>query len=220
MHILETSENLKTSILKYKQVLKENKTNLQAKQESLLSIFDNIKDNFDINQLQSVVADIRNEISYQKDREICLSSQYKKYEYNNRLKKKHKSQALIFWLKDYDCEGDYGKEIILPKTVRLRRVTSIGQYAFDGCNMLKSIIVPNSITCIMYNAFNNCSGLTNITIAASVIDIGSKTFNGCILLTTVNYTGTKKQWDAISKDGWNNGSAIKTINCADGTITI
>ena len=96
MHILGTSEDIKTSILKYKQVLKENKTNLQAKQESLLSIFDNAKDNFDNNKIESAVTDIKKEISYQKSRESAIKPNIDDYIKQENYKRKHK---LSTWLK-------------------------------------------------------------------------------------------------------------------------
>ena len=54
-------------------------------------------------------------------------------------------------------------------------VTSIGDYAFKGCNGLTSVVIPNSVTSIGNNAFSNCSSLTS-----------------------VNYTGTIEDWCGIN----------------------
>ena len=47
----------------------QDKNSLQREQKRLLSIFDNAKDDFNNNKIESAVADIKREISYQKSRE-------------------------------------------------------------------------------------------------------------------------------------------------------
>ena len=59
-------------------------------------------------------------------------------------------------------------------------VTSIGNYAFDDCDGLTSIEIPNSVTSIGNYAFYSCSGLTSVTIPNSVTSIGSAAFGSCI----------------------------------------
>ena len=64
-------------------------------------------------------------------------------------------------------------------------VLGISDYAFNSCEKLTSITIPNSVTNIGYGAFRSCKGLTSITIPNSVTFIGSYAFYECINLTSI-----------------------------------
>ncbi len=84
---------------------------------------------------------------------------------------------------DYPTSADGSVEI--PAEIDGYPVTSIGSYAFDGCNRLASVTIPSSVASIGSFAFAYCTGLTGITIPETVASIGSHTFIGCTRLTGV-----------------------------------
>ena len=64
-------------------------------------------------------------------------------------------------------------------------LTSIGRAAFNLCENLSSITLPNSVTTIESWAFAACSGLNSISIPNSVTTIGFKAFMNCTNLSSV-----------------------------------
>lgn len=72
------------------------------------------------------------------------------------------------------------QSIELPNTI-----TSIGQNAFLGCRSLASLSIPKSVTKIGAFAFSGCCSLTSITIPASVSSIGLSPFNNCTELASI-----------------------------------
>ncbi|MCD8048843.1 MAG: leucine-rich repeat domain-containing protein [Clostridia bacterium] len=64
-------------------------------------------------------------------------------------------------------------------------VTSIGNYAFDGCSRLTSVTIGNSVTNIGDYAFSDCTSLTSIIIPDNVTSIGEWAFRYCSSLSTL-----------------------------------
>ena len=61
----------------------------------------------------------------------------------------------------------------------------IAGWAFEYCDSLTSVTIPNSVTSIGELAFSHCTGLTSVTIPNSVTEIGGAVFCGCENLTSV-----------------------------------
>ena len=64
--------------------------------------------------------------------------------------------------------------------------TSIGKYAFNGCDSLKRVHISDSVTRIGYHAFHWCRSLTSIHIPDSVTSIGDGAFDWCESLASIH----------------------------------
>lgn len=66
-----------------------------------------------------------------------------------------------------------------------RGTKGIGDYAFNGCENLISIIVPESMENIGEGAFEYCHSLTSLDIPIGVKNIGNGAFQNCYGLTSI-----------------------------------
>ncbi len=82
-------------------------------------------------------------------------------------------------------------------------VTSIEDLAFYNHAVLKHLILPESLVNIGAQAFLYCNSLESVSIPSSITSIGYRAFYGCNSLTNVYYSGTEKQWNAISIGDYN-----------------
>ena len=62
---------------------------------------------------------------------------------------------------------------------------TIAAAAFQQCDSLESITIPDSVTSIGYDAFGICTSLTSVTIGNGVTSIGDSAFSVCDSLTNI-----------------------------------
>ena len=72
----------------------------------------------------------------------------------------------------------------VSKVILRNGVTTIGEYAFDGCKNLKEVTFPQSLKIIGRSAFFGCTAIETITIPDSVTQIDPDVFYGCTSLKT------------------------------------
>ena len=65
-------------------------------------------------------------------------------------------------------------------------VTELGNNAFEDCDLMDSITLPNCLTKIGYRAFANCTNLNKINIPDSVNSIDAECFSKCENLESIS----------------------------------
>lgn len=106
-------------------------------------------------------------------------------------------------------------QLIIPDTV-----TSIGSYAFFGCDKLTGdLSIPNGVTTISTFAFHGCTGLTGtLTLPDTVTTIETKAFSGCSGLTKLVLS---KKLKTIGENAFSSCSSLKgDLEIPEGVTTI
>ena len=73
-------------------------------------------------------------------------------------------------------------DIVLPD---IDKNYKIYKYAFENCDGLTSVTIPDGVTSIGSSAFKDCRSLESVTITDSVTSIGSSAFSYCSSLTSI-----------------------------------
>ena len=99
-------------------------------------------------------------------------------------------------------------------------VTSIGDYAFQTCTSLESVIFSgeSQLTSIGTFAFEACEALKSIEIPKSVATIGKNGFSSCIKLETVTFDDESKL--TVLDNTFSVCSALKSINIPKSVTNI
>lgn len=95
-------------------------------------------------------------------------------------------------------------------------VTKIAMWAFNKCNSLTEVTIPNTVIEIDYQAFYYCPNLKKVTIHEGVKTIGQTAFIGCTQLTSITIPGTIKNMD----QAFSGNTALSHVTLTNGISNI
>lgn len=109
-----------------------------------------------------------------------------------------------------DCETV--KELILPEGLR-----SVGKEAFYYCKNLEKVIIPDSVTTIGDGAFASCWSLSDIRLPEGLTSIGYAVFIACHSLTAIHIPDTVT---SIGESAFYGCDTLENVNIPAGVTDI
>ena len=120
---------------------------------------------------------------------------------------------------DYDYKGNYDAYkgvVVIPETVtynnKVFKVTAISENAFYGCDKVKSVTLPNSVTKIGFEAFSGCLSLTKPIYNSHIFARLPRNFQGDFIIPS----GIKE----ISSHAFYECKGLTNITIPNSVITI
>lgn len=95
-------------------------------------------------------------------------------------------------------------------------VTKIAMWAFNKCNSLTEVTIPNTVIEIDYQAFYYCPNLKKVTIHEGVKTIGQTAFIGCTQLTSITIPSTITDMD----QAFSGNTALSHVTLTNGISNI
>lgn len=128
---------------------------------------------------------------------------------------------------EYRLEDDYtctitkyngsASNITIPSTIYGNKVTKIGWSAFEWCENIVNVNIPNTVTSIDSYAFSACSNLKNITFSNNLKKIDYASFSGCTSLTSVSFPASLTE---IGRRAFRDCEKLASASLNNGLINI
>ncbi len=93
----------------------------------------------------------------------------------------------------------------------------LGDYAFQKCNMLQSVVLPSGLKTIGTCAFGYCIYLTDLQIPSGVTTIGNSVFSGCSRLKSMVIPSSVT---SLGESAFHSCTGLESVQLPDGLTSI
>ena len=118
-------------------------------------------------------------------------------------------------------KNEYSGSVVIPEKVTYKDVTYvvgvIGSSAFESCDKLTNVVIPNGVRLIQSHAFFKCFALKSVSIPDSLSVIDRRAFAGCRSLTDVTLP---KKAKTIGSGAFHSCVALKSVTIPDSVKEI
>ena len=96
------------------------------------------------------------------------------------------------------------EEVVIPSGIAGKPVTEIAEDAFQFCENLTSVEIPDTVQTIGKNAFWSCHKLQHVTLPKNLVAVGDNCFRSCGLLAELEIPVTLQKigLDAFCDTAW------------------
>ena len=103
-------------------------------------------------------------------------------------------------------------DVVIPKSWYGYKVTSIGDFAFSR-KQIRSVTIPDTVTCINVGAFYSCEELTTVTFANGLTKICNNAFGSCKKLMSIEIPDSVNEieYGAFNESGWYNAQPSGSV---------
>ena len=108
-------------------------------------------------------------------------------------------------------------DIVIPNNIDNSEVIGIGNYAFEKCNTIETIVIPDGVISIGNYAFDSCTNLRSITLSNGVESIGNYAFDSC---TNLQYITLPDSVKSIGERAFRSCDSLESIKIPYGVETI
>lgn len=110
----------------------------------------------------------------------------------------------------YGCDGL--RSLTLPTNITL-----IGNHAFGVCRNLATLNIPSNVTSIGNCAFLDCYNLKSIDLPSRLTSIGGSAFSGCNYLASLNFPSSLSE---IGESAFSGCNSLKSVTLPPNLISI